>query len=175
MTESLVTRIRIQQQPTAARIRLQRNEPPIRLRALPQLLPLQVSMRATATTIQYQIGVNGPWIDIIALSAFIPTYATDIETGVGPFSISATTAVFVLNKPSPSATTLNLPAVASRQKLPLSIVDFKGNAGDITVNAAAGETIMGLGSVTLSGMSDLGLGQRLNLFPSTDLAGWLEL
>lgn len=156
------------------RIRVAKVPPPrVRLRVLPALLPLNVEMQATATEIQWRVG-DGPWQDLIALSAFIPTTATLIVTAAGAVSVPATIAIVALNKASPSATSLLLPSVASRAGLSLTVVDFAGNGGDVTLTAAAGETIMGQASTTLiSNGQGMGMAASVTLFPSTGLAGWL--
>lgn len=104
-------------------------------------------------------------------SLSIPT----IVTGAGPFTISADESLFVMNKGSPSASAIALPAVALREGRPLVIKDWRGNAGDITITPNGSETIEGLSSWLLSSGGSPGTGGSIKLLPSTDLSGWLVL
>lgn len=99
-----------------------------------------------------------------------------IETTAGPFAVGNADATIVLNKGAPSSTVINLPAVALRGGLPLLVVDWAGNAGDVTINAAAGETIMGLPSAIL-GSAGPGVGSAalIQLQPSVNLSGWWQI
>lgn len=91
--------------------------------------------------------------------------APSIKTTAGPFGIT-TEGFLILNKGTPSVTVINLPHVASRSLVPLRIIDWAGNAGDITINPISGETIMGLASWIVNS------GGSILLFPIVDLSGW---
>lgn len=96
-----------------------------------------------------------------------------VVTTAGPFTITNETAL-ILNKAAPSATTINLPAVASRGGLALTITDWGGNAGDITITPNGAEKIQGLAaSMTLvSGGQGPGIAASVTLKPNSSLSGW---
>lgn len=92
-----------------------------------------------------------------------------------PVTVLADDGVIVLNKLAPSNTTINLPDVALRNGLPLTIVDFNGNGGEITVNPNGAQTIMSLASATLiSNGAGVGTAPVLNLTPNVALNGWYQ-
>lgn len=96
-----------------------------------------------------------------------------VVTTPGPFVISPGQIGLALNKAIPSATAISLPTVASRLGLPVRIVDWAGNAGDLTITPHAGETIMGLASAIVgSNGQGLGTAGSLMLWPSVNLSGW---
>lgn len=94
-----------------------------------------------------------------------------VKTTAGPFTISTETYI-ALNKGSPSTTGVTLPAVATRNGQPLRIVDWAGNAGDITFTPNGVETIEGLATWVLASSGGAGLGGSITLIPSTTLSGW---
>lgn len=119
---------------------------------------------------------NAIFTDIAAaLTQFGEVFIAEptVETTAGPFTIADGVGLFALNKGSPSATSLTLPAVADRNGLLLIIIDWAGNAGDITINAAGSETIMGLATWVLTSTGGAGFGAHITLKPSVDLDGWL--
>lgn len=97
-----------------------------------------------------------------------------ILTTAGPFTITTETYV-ALNKGAPSITSIVLPPVADRNRQPLKVVDWAGNAGDITFTPDGAETIEGLATWTLASSGGPGLGGRIILMPSEDLSGWAVL
>lgn len=85
---------------------------------------------------------------------FDASQLTDI-TSVPPVEVNAgatydvtTETLIVVNKTIAGAITINLPAAADREDLPLIIKDLKGDAetNNITVHPATGETIDGIAS-----------------------------
>lgn len=122
------------------------------------------------------IGENGTVVDITE----VPITGggggnTVIETGNGPYTVAADTSRLVLNRAVGGNSVVNLGAVAARGGLGLSIVDWAGNAGQITVNPNGAETIMGLpvGMVVSVGQG-IGAAGLLNLTPDTTLNGWIQ-
>lgn len=79
----------------------------------------------------------------------------------------------VLNKTVAAATAITLPSVAARSGNDLIIVDWAGNAGDITVTPNGAETIMGLASWVMASVDGFGFGARVRLTPNTTLNGWI--
>jgi hypothetical protein len=116
---------------------------------------------------------NGASVDVSWATP--PVYAPSIRvvTASGAVTISATDAIVVLNKSLTGATTVNLPAVATRANLVLEIYDWAGNAGDITINPSGAETIMGLSAWVVTSGGVPGSGGVIKLTPSTALTGWL--
>lgn len=94
-----------------------------------------------------------------------------IETGNGPYTVAADTAILVLNRGSPGASAVTLGTVAARNKLPLYIFDWAGNAGDITITPNGSETIMLAATWKLGSNADKKAAARF--IPSTGLSGWL--
>lgn len=123
-------------------------------------------------------GIKTIWLDLpaVAIAGLSAGGTTQIITGTGPVTVAPGDGFILLNKASPSATTINLPTVASRGNLSLSIADWGGNAGDITIVPSGSETIMGLSTTTLiSNGQGLGMAAAVTLRPSPDLAGWFPV
>ena len=79
----------------------------------------------------------------------------------------------VIKRTVAGPTSVQLPSVASRNSLALVLADWNGNAGDITLTAAGGETIMGLSTATLGSFGPgVGSAASITLYPSTELGGW---
>lgn len=120
---------------------------------------------------------NAIFTDISAaltlLGQLILTVGT-VKTTAGPFTITTETFV-ILNKGSPSATAITLPLVASRNNQALRVVDWAGNAGDITFTPHAGETIGGVATWVVASSGGLGLGGSILLQPNSSLSGWVVL
>ena|SRR5882672_515405 len=91
-----------------------------------------------------------------------------IKTTAGPFVVT-NELMYILNKAAPSITAITLPAVATRNQQWLMIVDWGGNAGDITLTPAGGQTIQGQATWII------GSGGKIILVPSTSLSGWIVL
>lgn len=120
---------------------------------------------------------NSIFTDIqTALSRLGPATFADptVQTGAGPFNIT-TEGLLVLNKATASATTVQLPDTTVRHSVPLRIIDWKGNAGDITILPTGTDTIEGLASWTLGSGGAPGTGGSITLLPSTALSGWLVM
>lgn len=97
------------------------------------------------------------------------------KTTSGNVTVGDTDGTVILNKSAPSATGITLPPVADRNNLPLKIVDYGGNAGDITITPDGTEKIMGLSSATLvSNGQGVGLAAVITLYPDTTLGGWTQ-
>jgi hypothetical protein len=101
---------------------------------------------------------NTAWQVVLAETA-----ATVIIDTAGTTAVGAADGTIIFNLGSAGANELTLPAVADRLGLPLHIVDFSGNAGDITVTPNGTESTM---------VATIGSGGNVTLNPSTDLNGW---
>lgn len=112
--------------------------------------------------------------NVLTLLAQVNVREPYIVTTAGPFTVTTET-YFALNKAAPSVTAIALPAVASRSEQALTIVDWAGNAGDITITPNGAETIEGLASWILASSGGAGFGGRIILRPSVDLNGWAVL
>ena len=101
---------------------------------------------------------------------------TQTATAAGAIAVGAGVSTLILNLMAPNATTtVNLPAVSSRNGLKLKIVDFKGNAGDIVLTANGTDTVMGLATGTITSFAQgLGSGAAITLTPVTSLNGWIS-
>lgn len=97
-----------------------------------------------------------------------------IKTTAGPFTITTETFI-ILNKGAPSVTGITLPAVATRSGQALRVVDWAGNAGDITFTPAGGQTIEGLSTWVVTSTGGAGFGATINLVPNSGLTGWIVL
>lgn len=98
-----------------------------------------------------------------------------IVTDANPVTVDPKTTLVILNKAAPSATQINLPAVGDRnpQGLPLEIFDFKGNGGDITIDASGAELIMGSANPWIVGSGGVvGSGGKTRMIPNSDIGGW---
>lgn len=133
---------------------------PVDLTTLPTgLNPLELLME----NFEYLLGL------IVAGQTLPPR----VVTGNGPFVVTATDTALVLNRTIPGASAVSLPPVATRHGLGLVISDFAGNAGDITITPAPGETIMGLGSAVLASTAQgLGTAGSITLYPLSSINGW---
>lgn len=124
------------------------------------------------------VGTSGP-ATFVGGILNIPEYSvvgeTVVVTGAGPVVVLADDGLIILNKLAPSPTSIQLPDVSLRNGLPLTIVDYAGNAGDITILPSGVETIMGLASATLvSNGQGVGLAASITLVPSVDIDGWIQ-
>jgi hypothetical protein len=101
---------------------------------------------------------------------------SEVIVTLGNYSPTATDVLIILNKTIAAATTITLPSVLGRSGVPLIIVDFGGNAGDVTINPFSGETIMGLSSATLTSSGQgVGSGAVIILQPISTLLGWVQI
>lgn len=101
---------------------------------------------------------------------------TVINTAGGTIAVDAATSLLILNAAAPGVVVLNLGAVAARAGLGLTIVDWLGNCGTITVNPVGGETIMGLPTAgVVSSAQGVGTGAVLRLVPNVTLSGWVQV
>lgn len=95
-------------------------------------------------------------------------------TTAGTTAVPAGTTVVFVFLASPDAVTLNLPAVADQNGIPIKIIDWGGNA-TITVNADGAETFMGGASTATMNPVGQGIGgSKLEITPDTTLGGWYE-
>lgn len=101
---------------------------------------------------------------------------TVINTVGGTIAVDPATSLLILNAAVPGVVVLNLGTVAARAGLGLTIVDWLGNCGTITVNPAGGETVMGLPTAgVISVAQGVGTGAVLRLEPNAALAGWVQV
>lgn len=118
--------------------------------------------------------VNGGWniTNITQTQTFISNVR--IVTAAGADTITAQDEVVIYNKAAPSVTAISLPAVATRNLVPLEVYDWAGNAGDLTFTPNGAEKIMNEATwVVTSG--GVGLGGSIRLLPCTAISGWLVL
>mgnify|MGYP001591579658 CR=1 FL=1 len=124
--------------------------------------------------VDFSNGIKNVTCDVPAEHQFVSS-AIVVQTGAGPFTLTDEVWL-VLNKAAPSATSIVLPAVATRMTSGLLwVVDWAGNAGDITFTPNGAETIMGLASWIVGSSGGAGLGGKICLKPSVALSGWLVL
>jgi len=120
-------------------------------------------------------GGTTKWTTPDQLEAFFGgggTTTVRIITTSGVVTVSATDTAIILNKAAPSSTSFLLPTVASRNGLALHVSDFAGTGGDMVLTAQGGETIMGLGTLTIGSGGVAGTGGYATIYPNTDLSGW---
>lgn len=124
--------------------------------------------------VSFSNGIKNVTCDVPAEHQFVSS-AVVVKTTAGPFTITDEV-WFVLNKAVPGATSIVLPAVSTRMASGLLwIVDWAGNAGDITFTPNGAETIMGLSSWVVGSTGGFGLGGKICLKPVVALSGWLVL
>jgi len=124
--------------------------------------------------VDFSNGIKNVTCDVPAEHQFVSS-AVVVKTTAGPFTITDEV-WFVLNKAAPSSTSIVLPAVASRMASGLLwIVDWAGNAGDITFTPDGTEKIMGLSSWVVGSAGGAGLGGKICLKPVVALSGWLVI
>lgn len=113
-------------------------------------------------------------IDLLLVGT-LPDVDAAVVTASGPVVVGATTRAVILNKAAPSVTPIQLPTVASRNKLSLLIADFAGNGGDVTITPATGEKIMGLAANApwTLGSGGAGFGGSIRLYPVPNV-GWVN-
>lgn len=120
MSETLYPRIRVQTAPAVPRIRL---------RVLPSLLPLNVSMQNTGVEVQWRIG-DGPWQDLIS----VDDINASVEVG----------AVTTLAAGSPATVT----NVGTEQDVVLNFGIPVGFDGQVqSVNGKTGDVILAAGDI----------------------------
>lgn len=95
------------------------------------------------------------------------------SVAAGAGAVAAPTSMLAIQRAAPAATALTLPSIASRGGRALQIVDFSTGVVNhvITVNPAAGATIMQLGAWALLSTADQLAG--ITLYPSSDLNAWV--
>ncbi len=124
--------------------------------------------------VNFSSGTKNVTNDVPAEHQFVSSTPV-IKTAAGPFTLTDEV-YLILNKAAPSATTINLPAVSARMASGfLYIIDWAGNAGDITITPNGVETIMGMPSWTVGSSGGAGLGGKICLKPVVALSGWLVL
>lgn len=127
------------------------------------------------TAVHWGLGTKNIWLDFPAVAATETIQQARIITAGSPVTVGVTDTDILLNLVSAAATTINLPAVASRNGLALRIADIADNAGPIIIAPSGSEKIMGLSaSIELlsNGAGSLGLGASITLWPNASLGGW---
>lgn len=126
------------------------------------------------------IGNSGP-ATLIGSVLNIPVYSsssggtTQIITTAAPVVVQPGDGMIILDKNAPSATAVSLPSVHTRNGLPLTINDYAGNGGDITLTPDIGETVMGLSTAVIgSNGQGIGTAGNVTLIPNTTLNTWLQ-
>lgn len=135
---------------------------------------------AVASIVENQVGIffcsYTEWGVVIgfpsAFNAFIDGLLSEPRVVTGDFVVGAADVTIAIQKVAPAATGGTLPTVASRNGLPVSVVDWSsavvGHTITLTPNGA--ETIMGQATWTLfSNAANLA---SLTLWPSVTLNGW---
>lgn len=79
--------------------------------------------------------------------------------------------IIVLNKSVAAPTVVNMLPIQKATRS-ITIIDWKGNAGDITVNADGGDEIEGLSSWTITSYGGAGAGAVVSFIPFYQL-GWI--
>lgn len=124
--------------------------------------------------VSFSNGVKNVTNDVPAEHQFVSS-AVVVKTTAGPFTITDEVWL-VLNKSIASATSIVLPAVSTRMASGfLWVIDWAGNAGDITFTPNGAETIMGLSSWVVGSSGGAGLGGKICLKPVVALSGWLVI
>lgn len=119
----------------------------------------------TPSTDTYNVTTISALIDLVGNRAE-PTLVT------GDGAVSATDAVIAVQRTSPTKTSLSLPAISTRDGLPLRVVDWSTSVTDheIELTPDGSETIMQAATWSIfSNSAQLG---SLMLYPSTTLNGW---
>lgn len=109
------------------------------------------------------------WIALLVT----PSFGTVFQSVAGATGLVASaTTLLAIQRAAPAATTITLPAVATRSR-PLQLVDWSSGVVNhsIILLPAGAETIMRLGSFQLLSTVDQLAG--VTLYPSTDLSGWV--
>lgn len=112
------------------------------------------------------------WVTIGASANAPITSNILIVTSGTVITVPNSVQTLILNKIIAGATSVQLGSVLARTSS-LQIVDFAGNAGDITILPFGSETIMGLSSATLLSYSaGLGASANVTLWPNAAVNGW---
>jgi hypothetical protein len=188
-----VTDFRLKLASTAPALKLQISSPRLVARVLPYFAgvlvegsAIDIAQVGTTYTISWdatEAGFSafglllGGAADAATARSLIGLFSNpQIVTAAGAVAVTATNTALILNKAAPSITPVQLPTIASRNRLPIFIADFAGNGGDITITPAAGEKIMGLAAnapwTVASGGA--GLGGSIWLIP-VDTVGWIVI
>ena len=107
----------------------------------------------------------------LGLTNSIPTEPTS-EPGGGTIAVAADDATLAITGSALAATAVTLPTVASRDGLPLHIVDWSSSITDhaITITPNGAETIMRAATWVI--YSNASQNASVTLYPSTTLSGW---
>lgn len=124
----------------------------------------------------YDVGTGV--FNVITLATLVATFTNSYRmvTAAGDVTVLASDSVILLNKGTGAATNIDLPTSASRNGLPITVKDYKGdaNTNNITFVPASGETIDGYDAsdAAANGLAliDIALGKKtLNPLAS---GGW---
>ena len=111
---------------------------------------------------------------VTLMTIFANNYRT--VTAAGAVTVSASDIVILMNKTAGAATSVNLPAASTRNGLPLTIKDLKGdaNTNNITIVPSGTETIDGFSPAAAAAngvaLIDINYGAK-RLFPLSS-GGW---
>lgn len=118
-------------------------------------------------TLQYEIATPALWASFL-------TVANSFQSVTGAAgTITVKTTLLAVQRTAPTATALQLPAVASRGGKALQIVDWSAAVVNhvLTLTAQGAETIMQNATFQLLSSADQLSG--VTLYPSVDLNGWV--
>lgn len=138
--------------------------------------PINISDPTVKEVVVYDIGTGV--FNVITLATLVATISNSyrIVTAAGDVDVLAGDSTIILNKTAGEATNINLPTSASRNGLPLTVKDLKGDAAtnNITFVPASGETIDGYSATDAAtnglALIDFNLGKK-TLFPLKS-GGW---
>ncbi len=159
------------------KVKIQRR-PVIKLKVLPRF-PADVTVSAPLELDRTGGGYSIS-LDISELALSLDSYFAPIEIVNGPivvttssYTVEAGVRAIAIQRTSPTATAITLPAVTGQSGIPLSVIDWSTSVTEhaITLTPDGSETIMQAASYEiLSTPSSQGIG--LTLYPSTTLGGW---
>ncbi len=122
-----------------------------------------------ANTAQYETATPALWAALLNPAGGVAFQSIATSAGI----IANGTTLFAIQRAGPAATVLTLPSVFNRGGKALQLVDWSIDVVNhtITVNAAAGQTLMQRASFQFLSTADQFAG--VTLYPSIDLNGWV--